>query len=155
MAADLTVEPWVRLVKLAPPGTSGTDLQAAADRYVLRGDVKRAAADLWEEKALSYDAQLASGPIVASATQDGMAVSYVDPVASLTAASAAAWQMCNRLRATAKAYSALVHDPCDDPWGHSVASDLRDFRAYDATKELDEDSNDSTGYVIATDLEAT
>jgi hypothetical protein len=81
MAADLTIEPWTRLAKLAPPGSDPNELQSAADRYALTADLYAAVADLWEEKAMKIDLSpdsidaSSSGPI-ASVTQDGISVSY-------------------------------------------------------------------------------
>jgi hypothetical protein len=154
MAADLTVAPWTRLAKLSPTGTDPADLQEAADRYVLTGDVYRAAADLWEVLALSYDTQLAmpAGGAVQSATQDGMAVTFVDPVAALTASSSAAWVMVNKLRAMGRPYSALVHDPLDNPWGHSTSDDWRDRNVYAAAESGDQgwDHSDITIVVDTT-----
>lgn len=81
MAADLSLEPWSRLAKLAPPGTDPNDLQAAADRYALTADLYAAVADLWEEKAMSIDVSPDATPSgtsgqVLSVSQDGLSVTY-------------------------------------------------------------------------------
>lgn len=82
MAADLTIEPWSRLVRLAPGGSTGIDLQSAANRYEKSQDIYAAAADLWEEAALLLDTSPPPNPIVggeapiASVSQDGVAVTY-------------------------------------------------------------------------------
>lgn len=82
MPADLTVEPFKRLGKLAPQGTGEPDLQAAADRYANTGDLYSAAADLWEEAALVIDtgppeSQIVDGQApISSISQDGISVTY-------------------------------------------------------------------------------
>src|SRR5687768_11589668 len=84
MAVDLTVTPWDRLVKLAPIGTSKADLQAAADRWQANEDIFAAAADLWEEKAMSIYLQPdpppthSEGRVIKSVSQDGISVTYED-----------------------------------------------------------------------------
>src|SRR5688572_15309777 len=83
MAVDLTTVPWDRLAKLAPPGTPGTDIQAAADRYSLTTDLYAAAADLWEEAANAINLQVDETPSggdrpIKSVTQDGISVTYAD-----------------------------------------------------------------------------
>lgn len=80
MAADLTLDPWVRLAKLAPAGTSGEELQSAANRYEKSGDIYAAAADLWEEAATQMDlspSEVIEGTgSIQSVSQDGVSVTY-------------------------------------------------------------------------------
>lgn len=132
MAVDLTTVPWNRLAKLAPPGTNLDELQEAADRWSLRADVYSAAADLWEELALTVDisnectSDSASTPAVASVSQDGISVTYAsDPLAGngLSARVASRGQMlatARRLRLKAKPIAPLMHDEDYDAWtGHT------------------------------------
>ncbi len=129
MSVDLTVVPWNRLKRLAPPGAKEDELQEAADRYGLRADVYAAAADLWEEAALAVDVSpdcsttdSESGPAVASVSQDGISVTYAtDPLAGngMSARVSARGQMlatARRLRAKSKPKSPLVHDPDYNAW---------------------------------------
>src|SRR5689334_3287250 len=79
MSADMTLEPWKRLTKLAPPNTTTDDLQSAADRYSLTADLYAAAADLWEEAAMAVDTVTvdpSAEPTVQSVSQDGISVTY-------------------------------------------------------------------------------
>lgn len=126
MAIDLTLVPWDRLAKLAPPGTSPADLQAAATRHSTYTDVYAAAADLWEEAALAIDLTPdteAHGPIRTNkVSQDGITVEYAsDPLngnSQSTRHSQHAQYMANarRMRKRSKAKSPLVHDPEYNPW---------------------------------------
>lgn len=128
MAVDLTMVPWNRLVKLAPPGTKQDELQEAADRWALRADVYSAAADLWEELALTVDVSNdcttsnSGTPAVASVSQDGISVTYAsDPLAGngLSARVASRGQMlatARRLRLRAKPTAPLMHDEDYDAW---------------------------------------
>ena len=129
MAVDLTVVPWNRLAKLAPPGTNVDDLQQAADNHSTRTDVYAAAADLWEDLALSVD--ITNGdmgtdtPVVSSVSQDGISVTYAnDPLAGngLSARVASRGQMlatARRLRLKSKPSAPLMHDTDYDAWtGH-------------------------------------
>ncbi len=80
MAADLTIEPWSRLAKIAPAGTASEDLQSAANRYEKSEDIYAAAADLWEEAATQLDlspSELIEGTgSIQSVSQDGVSVTY-------------------------------------------------------------------------------
>lgn len=81
MSADMTIEPWTRLAKLAPPGTDGNELQTAADRYALTADLYAAVADLWEEAAMTIDLTPDATPTgtdgqVLAVAQDGLSVTY-------------------------------------------------------------------------------
>jgi hypothetical protein len=127
MAVDLTSVPWNRLAKLAPPGSTLDDLQAAADRWALRADVYNAAADLWEELALTVDVatqdtQPDTTGSVASVSQDGISVTYAnDPLAGngLSARVASRGQMlatARKLRARGRPKSVLMHEPEYDAW---------------------------------------
>lgn len=94
MSVDLTVTPWDRLVKIAPPGTTGQSLQSAADRYATTTDVMAAAADLWEEAALAIDVTppVVTQASVKSVTQDGVSVTYADTPVTESHASRVAQQ---------------------------------------------------------------
>lgn len=130
MAVDISISPWNRLIKLAPPGSTTPDMQDAADRYALTADVYAAAADLWEEAALavdlSTDDEAATVPLdqreIRSISQDGISVTYASDGLNgygFSARSASAAKMMARarfLRSRAKAKSVLVHDPEYDPW---------------------------------------
>lgn len=79
MAADLTIEPWSRLAKLAPGGTDVEQLQSAANRYEKTQDIYAAASDLWEEAATVLDTspEVVEGTgTVQSVSQDGVSVTY-------------------------------------------------------------------------------
>lgn len=133
MAIDLTVSPWNRLAKLAPPGTNEVDLQDAAQRWAVTADVYNAAADIWEEKLMGIDLTpdedvvvdpanpLANGK-VQSISQDGISVSYIASSVdgnSQTARYAQATQIravVRSLRAKGKPYSPLVHSRDYNPW---------------------------------------
>jgi hypothetical protein len=126
MAIDLTLVPWDRLAKLAPPGTEESDLQAAATRHSTRTDVYAAAADLWEEAALAIDLKPdteAHGPIRTNKiSQDGITVEYAsDPLngdSQSTRHAQFAQYMSNarRLRKRSKPSSPLVHSTDYNPW---------------------------------------
>lgn len=127
MAADLTVVPWDRLAKLAPPATTGADLQTAADRYALTADVYRAAADLWEDAAMQIDLEPDANPepgaagTVKSVAQDGINVTYADtPVTNTQAARISQYgrymSTARSLRARSKVKAPLVHSEDYDPW---------------------------------------
>lgn len=129
MAIDLTLVPWDRLAKLAPPGTTEADLQAAATRHSVLTDIYAAAADLWEEAALLIDLAPDESSGEAEGTrpinkisQDGITVEYAsDPLNSnsqSTRHAQFAQYMANarRMRKRAKPSSPLVHDPDYNPW---------------------------------------
>jgi len=129
MSVDLTGVPWSRLSKLAPPDTTGTDLQEAADRWALRADVYAAAADLWEDKAMLVDmAPDVDGTVgdgtqkVSRVSQDGITVEYADDALAGNNQSTRIAQLgqinarVRYLRSKSKPYSPLVHDPLYDPW---------------------------------------
>lgn len=133
MAVDLSIEPWPRLVKLAPPGTSTPDLQTAADRWAVTADVYNAAADVWEEKLLAIDLgpdpdpvfdpnnPLASGRVSAMA-QDGLSVSFAQSTQDGNTQNSRRSQAIQiratvrRLRAKGKPHSPLVHSRDYNPW---------------------------------------
>ena len=133
MAVDLSLVPWDRLAKLAPPSTNEVQLQEAADRWALTADVYNAAADLWEEAALGVDVTTTTvegeTPAVSSVSQDGISVTYAsDPLAGngLSARVASRGQMlatARRLRARGKPSSPLVHDPDYDAWTGQLSDD--------------------------------
>lgn len=130
---DLSLSPWDRLAKLAPPGTHADDLQSAAGRWSLTADVYNAAADLWEEKLLGIDLSpdpnltvdtnnpLASGH-VSSIMQDGIRVEYSVSVQGGNSQNARRSQanqilkIVRTLRAKGKPYSPLVHSKRYNPW---------------------------------------
>lgn len=126
MAVDLTLVPWNRLAKLAPPGTNPEDLQAAADRWSLRADVYNAAADLWEEAALLIDVTATTSEpgsqAVQSVSQDGISVQYANDALAgngLSARIGSRAQMeatARRLRMRGKPQSVLMHEPEYDAW---------------------------------------
>lgn len=128
-SVDLTLVPWNRLAKLAPPGTTALDLQAAADRWSLKADVYNAAADLWEEKALTIEMAPDATPsgggspgVVKSVSQDGVSVTYASDGLTGNNQSTRISQLAQinnivrRLRKLGKGSSPLVHDPDYDPW---------------------------------------
>lgn len=127
MAVDLTLVPWNRLAKLAPPGTNMQDLQDAADRWSLRADVMNAAADLWEESAYAVDVTTTvevdgQTQALKSVSQDGISVTYADDALAgngLSARIGSRAQMlatASRLRARGKPKSVLMHDEDYDAW---------------------------------------
>lgn len=133
MAVDLTLEPWPRLAKLAPPDTDLADLQIAADRWAVTADVYNAAADIWEEKLLSIDLgpdpnpvfdpdnPLASGRI-SSMAQDGLSVSFAQSTQDGNTQNSRRSQaiqirgIVRGLRAKGKPHSPLVHSRDYNPW---------------------------------------
>lgn len=133
MELDLSMAPWDRLAKLAPPGTNVDDLRSAAERWAVTTDVYSAAADVWEEKLMGIDLApdpdvvvdpenpLANGK-VQSISQDGISVSYIASSVdgnSSTARYAQAAQIrgiIRALRAKGKPYSPLVHARGYNPW---------------------------------------
>jgi hypothetical protein len=116
------------LAQLAPPGTPSADLQTAADRNAIKADVYRAAAELWEIRAISLDTQTADiGPVVASASQDGISVTYVDASVRVQAQAANAWATSRRLLARAKPGNPLTHQTTDTPWLHRAIDDTFDW----------------------------
>ncbi len=129
MAVDMTLVPWSRLAKLAPPGTNGEELQAAADRYALTGDLYAACADLWEEKAMAVDTspdEIPATPTedrtVKSVTQDGISITYADEalignnMSSRLASQAAFMAKARYFRSRAKASTPLMHDVDYEPY---------------------------------------
>lgn len=133
MSADLSLEPWPRLTRLAPPGTPTSELQIAADRWAVTADVYGAAADLWEEKLLSIDLgpddnpsfdpadPLASGR-VSSMSQDGLSVSFAQSTQDGNTQNARRSQaiqiraIVRGLRAKQKPYSPVAHSKDYNPW---------------------------------------
>lgn len=136
MAVDLTMVPWNRLAKLAPPGTSTPDLQAAADRWSLRADVYNAAADLWEEKALTIDTapdETSSDPgdqAIKRVSQDGISVEYATDAIAGNSQSTRIAQLAQigatvrRLRARGKPVSSAMHPAAYDPWRNDDQSEV-------------------------------
>jgi hypothetical protein len=125
MSADMTLEPWNRLVKIAPPGTLSGDLQAAADRWALTADLYAAAADLWEDKAMTVDTnpdEDASAQAVQSVSQDGISVTYASDalvgnnMSSRIASQAQMMAKARYFRSRAKGKSVYVHDADYNPW---------------------------------------
>lgn len=132
MAADMTLEPWSRLVKLAPIATTEADLQAAANRWDANKDLYAAAADLWEERALSIDLSLEGtqtgadtlpgthdGRLIKSVSQDGVTVTYEDSSASHSsrvAQHAQCLQRARDFRSRAKPKSPLLHPSQYNAW---------------------------------------
>lgn len=126
MAIDFNSAPWDRLAKLAPPLTSGGDLEAAASRYETSSDVYAAAADLWEDKAMTINiepdaAQVPGDPaVVSSITQDGLSVTYAQSTTANNqttrlAQRAAALEMVQRLRKRSQVKSVKMHRGDYDP----------------------------------------
>jgi hypothetical protein len=127
MAVDLTMIPWNRLAKLAPPGTNEADLQIAAENWALNADVYNAAADLWEEKALGIDVtnedeSSVSVGAISSVSQDGISVTYANDALAGNGLSSRISQVgqmmatVRRLRAKGKPTSPLVHNEDYNPW---------------------------------------
>lgn len=131
VATDLTIEPWPRLARLAPPGTPSDALQEAADRWGVTADVYNAAADLWEDRLSSID--LAPDPDevstpdapsgkVSSIAQDGISITYAQTAKSGNTQTARIAQvaqiksMVRTLRAKGKPHSPLVHRTDYNPW---------------------------------------
>lgn len=126
----MTIEPWTRLVKIAPPGTHTNDLQAAANRHALLADVYAAAADLWEDAAMQVDTSPddtsgSTGQVagsISSISQDGISISYSgegligNNMSSRIASQAQMLAKARYFRGKAKPKSVLVHDADYDPW---------------------------------------
>lgn len=124
---DLTVVPWDRLARLAPPGTNEVQLQAAASRHSTNTDIYAAAADLWEEAALLIDLAPdetggSGDQVVSKVSQDGITVEYAsDALAGNNQSSRQAQYaqyMANarRFRKRSKPTSPLVHSVDYNPW---------------------------------------
>lgn len=127
MAVDLTIGPWDRLARLAPPDTNTTDLQSAANRWALNADVYNAAADLWEDATMLIDSapdetEQDTERVVNRVSQDGITVEYAtDALAGNNQSSRIAQRAqmlatVRRLRARGKPTSPKVHDTDYDPW---------------------------------------
>lgn len=120
MAADLTVEPWKRLTRLAPPRTSTVDLQEAADRYTANNDINAAACDLWEQFAMSIDATdtrlLPESGIPQSINQDGLAVTYRNTAGEIAAMQAVATLKIKYFRQRIRATSVLMNPSTYNAW---------------------------------------
>lgn len=130
MGVDLTMVPWNRLSKLAPPGTKLDELQDAADRHSLNTDLNAALADLWEEAAncidLGPDPQPEVDPTAPKAvkkvSQDGITVEYADDPTIGGTRSARISQHSQYMRKArffrqkAKPSSPLVHQADYNPW---------------------------------------
>lgn len=140
MAVDLTMVPWDRLAKLAPPGTPVEELQVAADRWAITADVYGAAADLWEEKLLSIDlspdpptpfdpANPLAGKI-SGITQDGIRIEYAvsnqagDTQNSRRSQVIQIRAIVRSLRAKSKPHSPLVHSRDYNPWKNTAMDDV-------------------------------
>lgn len=128
---DLTLTPWDRLAKLAPPRSTQAELQAAAQRHSTRTDVYAAAADLWEDLAMTIDLSPDCAPdvtpgqptgAISKVSQDGISVEYKDsPLLGNNQSTRIAQhgQMMGKvraLRARSKPASVKVHDPDWDPF---------------------------------------
>ena len=133
MSVDLTLVPWDRLAKLAPPQTPSDDLQAAADRWAVTADVYAAAADLWEEKLLTIDpgpdnapvvnpSDLLGSGVISSISQDGISINYAVSVRAGNTQNARLSQInqinkiIRGLRAKSKPNSPLMHTRDYNPW---------------------------------------
>lgn len=133
MSVDLTLVPWDRLAKLAPPLTPLSDLQAAADRWAVTADVYAAAADLWEDKLVTIDtgpddapvvdpANPLAGAAVSSISQDGISINYAVSVRAGNSQNARLSQinqitrMVKYLRSKSKPHSPLMHSRDYNPW---------------------------------------
>lgn len=133
MTIDLSVTPWDRLAKLAPPSTPTNDLQTAAQRWAITADVYGAAADLWEEKLMGIDLgpdpdstfdanNPMSGGRVQSVSQDGISINFaVSALSGETQTSRLAQASQIRgiirgLRAKQKPHSPLIHSRDYNPW---------------------------------------
>lgn len=139
MAVDLTMVPWDRLARLAPPGTAQEDLQSAADRWALTADVYGAAADLWEEKLLAIDlspdtpqAFDPANPLagkVSGITQDGIRIEYAvsnqagDTQNSRRSQVIQIRAIVRSLRAKSKPHSPLIHSRDYNPWRNTTPGD--------------------------------
>lgn len=133
MAIDFTLEPWKRLPKLAPPGTSTEDLTAAAERWSTTTDMYAACADLWEEAAMKIDIMPdvideqipLDNREIRSISQDGISITYAsdnlirDGWTARAATSAKMMDRARYFRKKAKAKSVTVHDPEYNPWKNS------------------------------------
>lgn len=124
---DLSMPPWDRLIKLAPPGSMQVDLQRAANTWSTTADVYAAAADLWEEYALSIDlSQEDSTPDderrVNRVSQDGVTVEYARDFLNGNGRSARisrqrqAFNRVRDLRKLSKPHSPLMHSRDYNPW---------------------------------------
>jgi len=129
---DLTLSPWDRLAKLAPPGTNVVDLQEAASRWSLTADVYAAAADIWEDKLMTIDnapdvntqdpSDLATMGGISRVRQDGILIDFAvsatfgNTQAARRSQSIQIKTIIRRLRAKAKPHSPLVHSQRYNPW---------------------------------------
>ncbi len=133
MPVDMSISPWTRLAKLAPPGTPIDELQEAADRWAINADVYGAAADLWEELLISIDlspdpdpefdpAEPLAGGRVSSVTQDGISVNFAvsnqggNTQNSRRSQAIQVRSIIRSLRAKMKPNSPLVHNREYNPW---------------------------------------
>lgn len=131
VSVDLSIEPWPRLARLAPPGTSSVALQEAADRWGVTADLYNAAADLWEDRLslidVSPDPDEVSTPDapsgrVASIAQDGISVTYAQTAKTGDTQSARLAQVAQinsiirGYRKRGKPHSPLVHRTDYNPW---------------------------------------
>ena len=119
---DLTIEPWLRLTNLAPPGTAEPDLQVAANRYMLTVDVYAAAADLWEDAAYAIDTSPPNDGdrLAMSVTQGDIQVLYgadsLDTQATRLSRQASYLNRARKLRVQSKAYDVEMHETEDNPY---------------------------------------
>lgn len=132
---DLSMPPWDRLIKLAPPGSSTQDLQRVANLWNTTADVYAAAADLWEEFALAIDIYADDTPApgaereVSKVSQDGITVEYASDALAGNGRStkiARQQQALNRvreLRKRSKPYSPLMHSRDYNPWHNNGYGD--------------------------------
>lgn len=138
MPVDLAIEPWPRLARLAPPGTTSELLQEAADRWGVTADLYNAAADLWEDKLalidLTPDPDEVSTPDapsgkVASVSQDGISITYAQSGKTGNSQTARLAQVAQiksivrQYRAKGKPHSPLVHRTDYNPWRNRPPGD--------------------------------
>jgi hypothetical protein len=138
MPVDLAIEPWPRLARLAPPGTTSEAIQEAADRWGVTADIYAAAADLWEDKLTSID--LAPDPDevstpenptgkISSVAQDGISITYAqtgkvgNTQTARIAQVAQIKSIIRQYRAKAKPHSPLVHRTDYNPWRNRPPGD--------------------------------
>lgn len=140
MVVDISVSPWDRLAKLAPPKTPEQDLLNAAERYALRADIYAAAADLWEDAAMAVDVSPDPDPdpssntgVVDSVSQDGISVTYKSSAgignvqAARTIQQSKYYARARALRRRSKAETVTVHNPRYNPWLNTPISDQVDY----------------------------
>lgn len=133
MAIDLSIAPWSRLSKLAPPATVEADLISAAERYEKTEDVYAAAADLWEERALLIDMSAPDAPtngsetVLSKVSQDGITVEYAlgeyDSQATRINQRTQCLNTAALLRKRSKASTPRMHEEKYDPYINKLPND--------------------------------